>query len=522
MQRQRHVALRTVLVSLSLVLTSCGREAFPVVPTPVITVPAAPSGGNWSGTIVFPDRTTTSLNITLIARELGMMTTQSASLAQTDGTIEVSGRFETGTGLTGAVQGRLLQGNLQNGWFRGSLVVPSCAREYAGPVTESAVAWAPVGDVPLNCPLNFSIQLPRERGPDCQYRISLSAQSFSGGGGTGAIEVETTAACPWVAESPDPWIQFDDPTPRVGPGSATFTIAANGAAARDGQIRLAGPNHTLIIRQGSACQYVVTPTSVNVAISGGDGRVTVSAASGCEWTAESRADWIAVDPPRGAGDGSVTFTAQPNLGLERQGTIIVAGQTIAISQGTRCDFTVTPASISIPLGGGSGSVTVAGPAGCAWTAETDANWITVSPSRGVGTGNVSYSAPANAGPNARQGAVRIAGRVVTVVQGACSGPVPVALSLATFPAAGGSALFVISAPQGCPWEALASHSWLVLAQPTSGSGPGTVGLTVQENTVTAPRTGRVTVAGQAFDITQAAPVVVETPAAVLAKEETER
>jgi hypothetical protein len=505
MNRPVRAVLHTILVSAGLTIAACGREAFPVLPSPTVSTPTTLSGGNWSGNVVLNDGTTTSFNMTLIARGLGL-TAGASTQAQAPGTVDVSGRFETEAGMEGTIQGSL-QGTLQHGFFQGSLTSssPLCDRDYAGPITESSVAWTPTGALPTGCPLTFSIQLPRQRGPDCQYLITLSGQSFSGKGGTGEVRVETGPACTWLAESPDPWIQFADSTPKVGSGTASFSIAPNVDAARDGRIRLANPNQTFTIKQGPGCTYSVAPLSVTVASGGGSGRVTVSAPTDCDWTAASGVEWIRVDPASGSGTATVTFTAQPNPGLARQGTFSVGGQTVTVSQGEGCVFTVTPLSVTVPLGGGSGSLSIAGASGCAWTAASDVNWITLSPASGNGSGSVSYTVLANSGPP-RQGTLRVAGQLVNVVQGTCSAPVAVSVSVTNMGAGGGSGAVAVTAPEGCPWTASSNAPWITLSA-SGGTGNGSITLTVQPNQG-AVRQGTITVGGQVFTITQDALVCI--------------
>ncbi len=215
--RRRASSLFLVVVSLA---AGCSDAEFPVSPTPVANANVTTvSGGSWSGRIIVSDGSTTAFNMTLIGRGLGQET--GVLTQQTPGTIEVTGNFETAIGLKGTIQG-VLQGTLQNGSFDGSLTAdsPACTRRYAGPITESTVAWIPQGTLQPGCPLTFSVQLPRPRGPDCQYAVSLSRQTFSGTGGSGELRITTGAECAWAAESLDSWLVVDDlePEARLGTG----------------------------------------------------------------------------------------------------------------------------------------------------------------------------------------------------------------------------------------------------------------------------------------------------------------
>ena len=83
----------------------------------------------------------------------------------------------------------------------------------------------------------------------------------------------------------------------------------------------------------------------------------------------------------------------------------------------------------------------------------------------------------------------------------CSfGVSPPTLSLGT---AGGAASVVVTTDTTCPWTTASAAPWIAVSQ-ASGTGPGTVTLTVSPNGTAAPRSGTVTVAGQTVTVSQQA------------------
>jgi hypothetical protein len=67
-------------------------------------------------------------------------------------------------------------------------------------------------------------------------------------------------------------------------------------------------------------------------------------------------------------------------------------------------------------------VNVTAGTGCAWTASSNAPWLTItSGATGTGNGPVGFSAAANAG-GSRTGTLTIAGQTFTVTQAASIGP----------------------------------------------------------------------------------------------------
>jgi Putative binding domain, N-terminal len=77
--------------------------------------------------------------------------------------------------------------------------------------------------------------------------------------------------------------------------------------------------------------------------------------------------------------------------------------------GLLCSYAIAPTSMVFPVSGGNGQISVTASSGCAWSATSNATWITVS-----STGH--YTVAANPGPEERVGTIGIAGRIFEVSQ----------------------------------------------------------------------------------------------------------
>jgi hypothetical protein len=74
-----------------------------------------------------------------------------------------------------------------------------------------------------------------------------------------------------------------------------------------------------------------------------------------------------------------------------------------------CSFRLTPSDVSLGYGAQSSSVEIRpNPTPCAWTAESDASWLTIAPDfrSGIGFMNVPYAVSANNSRDSRTGRVR--------------------------------------------------------------------------------------------------------------------
>lgn len=256
-----------------------------------------------------------------------------------------------------------------------------------------------------------------------------------------------------------------------------------------------------------SCSYAIDPTSAAFGASGGSDSVTVTAASGCTWSASSNVGWVSITSgSSGNGNGAVAYTVAANTSSSsRAGSMTIAGQSFTVNQaGMACSYSISPSSASFTDSGGSGSVTVSAASGCAWTAASNDGWISISSgSSGSGNGTVGYSVAANGSSSARAGSMTIAGQTFTVNQdgGACS--YAISPTSASYGDAGGSGSVSVTADSGCAWVASSNAAWITVTSGSSGSGSGTVGYSVAANGSISSRAGTLTIAGQTFTVNQA-------------------
>jgi len=157
--------------------------------------------------------------------------------------------------------------------------------------------------------------------------------------------------------------------------------------------------------------------------------------------------------------------------------------------------------------------------GCAWTAESNVSWITVTPSSGTGNGTVNYMYAAKNTTPPRTGTLTIAGQIFTLTQ---PGDCQITLSPTTqsVSSAGGSFSVGWTVPSGCgqmPWTAASNSAWITGVSPSSGTGSGSVSYTVAATTGTTARTGTLTIAGQTFTVKQS--VITQREKIVFSKQE---
>lgn len=337
----------------------------------------------------------------------------------------------------------------------------------------------------------------------CAYSITPSTHAAGPSGGSGTISLTTTAGCPWTAASSVPWLAIS-PLTGTGPATLTFSVEAAGAP-RSGAATIAGQTFTVSQGTGTGtpgCSFLVEPLTHAVPSAGGPVTVRVASADTCHWSASSTVPWVTVN-------GRASFTGSDSVSLtvatstaRRTGTVLVAGQTVTIEQAPGCSYSLSATSLSVPATGGPHTVDVAAGSGCAWTAVSQASWLTiVSASSGSGNGSVAFvAAPLTGGP--RTGTMTIAGQTFTVTQTAASCAFAIAPEQQQVGAGGGTVAVQVSSDAGCAWTVAPGASWISVT-PAGGTGTGTVQVTVASNPGPA-RSGGVTIAGRELTVHQAA------------------
>jgi Putative binding domain, N-terminal len=229
--------------------------------------------------------------------------------------------------------------------------------------------------------------------------------------------------------------------------------------------------------------------------------VDVNTPPSCTWSAASESPWITTDSRDRSGSGSFRIAVSGNAGDPRTGTVRVGTETVTVHQaGGACAYTIKPTNYHAGRGPDDVTVNVTAESGCAWSAATDATWITVAAGRsGSGSGTVRLLVEANSGP-ARTTVVTIAGHPFTLRQdGGCS----YSITPTWYHAGRGpdNIRVNVTAPSGCTWTANSPVTWATVAEGRQGSGDGTVRLVVDANSGAA-RTAQLTIAGETFDLRQ--------------------
>jgi Cohesin domain/Putative binding domain, N-terminal/Viral BACON domain len=287
-------------------------------------------------------------------------------------------------------------------------------------------------------------------------------------------------------------------------GTCTLTATSPGDATFSAAIPISR-SFTIVV--APTCAYTLSgDTSVTSA--GGVGNLKISTADSCSWTANSSAGFLTLAAPTtGIGSATLAFTAAANTSpTPRTATLAVNGQTITVTQfGTSCSFALSPLSFDVAPAGGSAlvSITASGSA-CSWTGSSSDGNLVLSAASGTAPSQITATIAPNPGTTVRTLTATVGGQTLTATQSGNNCTFALSSSGANLSAAGGPGSVDVTTQHGCAWSTVTGPGWITLQSGSTGTGSGTLYYSVVSNATTAARSGNLVVAGQSFQLTQAA------------------
>jgi len=335
--------------------------------------------------------------------------------------------------------------------------------------------------------------------------LDPSEATLDATGGSGMVSVVTSRPdCEWTATTNATWIALENAS-GTGAGTFDYTVGEyDGIVDRTGVVTVG--ERTFTITQSSSCVITLDPTEASFEFAGGSGSIAVSTSlETCEWTATTEASWITIVSGSGAGEGTVEYDVAPWDGpVDRTGTISIGDSEFPVVQTAACVIEeLGPDPGTFGPGGGMDEFTVTtSTPECAWTVESDADWLVLSPTEGVGTGSVMFTVPVYSGSTDRTATVTVGDKSITIDQSAFCSVVDIDPLEQTFEPVGGSgSIAVTTSTTNCEWTATTEADWVTIGE-ASGTGNGTVEYTVAENSTSEERVATITIGDSPFTVRQ--------------------
>lgn len=339
--------------------------------------------------------------------------------------------------------------------------------------------------------------------------LDSSSASFDMAGGSGSFSVLADAGISWNARPNVDWISIA-PTSGTGDGEVSFTVAPYAeVSTRSGTITAAGCTFTVnqtgrlmkLDREAESCDYQSHVFALQL-----------NALSGVEWGVWLDSPWLSVvDGGTGVGGSNLSLAIAENPSyLARTGVAMVGTETFTITQAGRpkaaMTFAVSPENSTASVNGANAIIAVTATPDLPWSASSGANWLTVMPSfgEGSGNGNVIYSASPNPTMAARTGTITVtpvaasqmAAKTHTVTQPAATATIAIAEHV--FPAEGGSCEVSVTTGENVNWSVSENISWISFDGSSSRIGPGSVRVAATENLTVDAREATMSIAGHTF------------------------
>ena len=159
--------------------------------------------------------------------------------------------------------------------------------------------------------------------------------------------------------------------------------------------------------------------------------------------------------------------------------------------------TINPVSKTSLSAGESYDITVT--SNTDWTVAESLDWASVSPASGSGDSTVTVTVDANTTTSPRSGTITIGEQAHSLSQDGAAAFV--AIDPISKTAVSGGESYDITVTSNTDWTVVESLDWASVS-PASGSGDSTVTVTVDANTTTSPRSGTITIGGQAHSLSQ--------------------
>ena len=167
--------------------------------------------------------------------------------------------------------------------------------------------------------------------------LSPASAAYPAAGGYGSVTVTLPSNGAWTASSNSSWITIlSGKSSSGGNKTVNYFVASNTGAARSGYLTIAGLAFP-VTQSGATCTYSVTLGNMFATSGGFNGSAKVSTGGACSWTASSNVNWISVTSGSSVtGPGTANFFVANNpKSTVRTGSLVVAGYTIQITEGTK-------------------------------------------------------------------------------------------------------------------------------------------------------------------------------------------
>ncbi|MCD8237698.1 MAG: hypothetical protein LUD00_13915 [Prevotellaceae bacterium] len=331
--------------------------------------------------------------------------------------------------------------------------------------------------------------------------ITVAEQNLQFNNDPETKNIEVKSDVSWSAYTYADWIEVSPEKGKAGVATLSVSVTANNTSTlREGSVFITVGTKTI--------ELLVLQSGFYISSNVSDGKLSfTSMVSEKEfelntnlslWKIQEKPDWVTVTPGNGGkGKTVIKVKAADNpLVSKRTGKLVIGndgigyGLTINIEQAGKYFDAIEK---TLQFGNTASSSTINIKTDGTWTAETDCDWISLTPAAGIGSGALSVAVTANESDDERTGRVNVTvgttvqsfivhqkGRYFTIDRGSSS----------AIPSIGGGIDLSISTNQTWRAELKNNSSWLTLSA-TAGQGDAELVITAKDNPSLESRTDTV-------------------------------
>lgn len=243
---------------------------------------------------------------------------------------------------------------------------------------------------------------------------------------------------------------------------------------------------TITVKQGILA-FNIDVKEKDIESIGGDFIVKVTGAS--DWTVENTFDWITATPATGTGDMDVKIDVKANSTKDpRTGTLKFVSngetKTLTVKQkgGTEPQFYVNV--VEKTVGYQAGTFTGRIYSNLDWVVENTPDWITVTPNKGTGNADLTFTYKANGVENKREGIINYTAGTIKSQTKIIQEPLPspfLSLSMEKNIVSSTAGSFTISVNCNRDWTVEGVPAWMTIT-PNSGTNTSSVTINYTDNT----------------------------------------
>ena len=338
----------------------------------------------------------------------------------------------------------------------------------------------------------------QQKGRELILTVNPTQVDFSTTANASSQEVNVDATVAWKATSADPtWCSVQKN------GNTSFMISVTANTSNSPRttavtVKMADKSVAIPVKQVGTHILTLNPSSFNFGYPASSGMVIVNS-NGDKWEVTSAPSWCSVYPLSGT-DGTIKITAQENTAEKERDALITIKTdyktgTVNIEQAGKVnhDLTVTPTSLSFNENEDEQSITITSKDN--WTVSSNQSWCVVTPNTNMKELKVKVSSNSSKSPRYATVIVKTDYKSVSIKvtqEGKKEDDHILILSDSILSVTSVAETKQVTITTKDDWRVSSNQTWCTI-QPLSGTGNGTITISIAATTSTKERVATISV-----------------------------